>query len=247
MNFPFKGIGFDWAYTLVDLGKEDDRKPLQNVFAYLGSQNFSLPDFDEFLSSSRKIFHPMIENSRITNREARFEIVLQKLMDKYDIPLNGEVTLKKLLELYYQEVYSERKLYPEVLSVLRYLQNLGVQMGVVSNTTNPGFMKENEMQAVGLKPFFNFAIYSSETAYRKPHPSIFKLAIKNLNMNPEEILFVGDNISLDVMGAKNVGMKSAWINRERKNNAIDGEPDYELHSLEDLLLIGSHSIGSPSI
>ena len=239
MNFPFKGICFDWAYTLVDLGKEDDRSPLNKVFGYLSSKNLFLPDFEEFLDQSRKIFHPMIENSRITNQEAHFEIALKKLISHFNIPLNEDLNLKKLLEIYYLEVYSERKLYPEVISVLNSLKNIGVRMGVVSNTTNPKFMKDNEMQAAGLAPFFDFAIYSTNTPYRKPHPSIFQLAIESLKMKPEEILFVGDNISLDIIGANNVGMKSAWINRERKNKSKDGEPDYELHSLIDLLRIAS--------
>ena len=242
MSFPFKGIGFDWAYTLVDLGKEDDRSPLQKVFRYLSSKNLSLPDFEEFLDQSRKIFHPMIENSRITNQEAHFEIALKKLISQFDISLNEDFSLKKLLEIYYMEVYSERKLYPEVLSVLNSLKSIGVRMGVVSNTTNPRFMKENEMKAAGLEPFFDFAIYSSDTPYRKPHPSIFQLAIESLKLKPEEILFVGDNIRLDLVGAQNVGMKSARINRERKTNSVDGEPDYELHSLIDLLRIDSPAL-----
>jgi len=242
MTFPFKGIGFDWAYTLVDLGEEDDRRPLQKVYEYLDSKNLTLPDFEEFLNRTRRIFHPMIEKSRTTNKEARFESVLQNLMDQLDIALNGEVTLKKLLEIYYQEVYSERKLYPEVMSVLNSLKSLDVRMGIVSNTTNPGFMKENEMRAVGLKPFFEFAIYSSDTPFRKPHPSIFEMAIESLNMKPEEILFVGDNFKLDVIGAQNVGMKSAWINRGRIKSSIDREPDYELYSLEDLLQIASPAL-----
>ena len=242
MNFPFKGIGFDWAYTLVDLGKEDDRSPLKKVFEYLCSKNLFLPDFEEFLGQSRKIFHPMIKNSRITNQEAHFEIALKKLISQFEIPLNEDISLKKLLEIYYLEVYSERKVYPEVISVLNSMKNIGIRMGVVSNTTNPRFMKENEMRAAGLAPFFEFAIYSTDTPYRKPHPSIFQLAIESLKMKPEEILFVGDNISLDIVGAKNVGMKSAWINREGKNKSIDGEPDYELHSLVDLLRIGSPAL-----
>jgi putative hydrolase of the HAD superfamily len=184
----------------------------------------------------------MIEMSRNTNQEARFEVVLQKLIDQFKIPLNGETTLKKLLEIYYLEVYSERKLYPEVVSVLKFFKDKGVRMGVVSNTTNPGFMKENEMEASGLKPFFEFAIYSSNTPYRKPHPSIFNLAIESLSLEPAEILFVGDNFALDVVGAKDVGMKSAWVNREHKNIPSDAAPDYELHSLDDLLRISSPTI-----
>jgi putative hydrolase of the HAD superfamily len=237
MNFPFKAIGFDWAYTLVDLGKEDDRKPLQKVFSFLNQKNISLPDFEEFLENSRKIFRPMIENSRTTNQEARFEVALEKLLNHFEIPLNENVTLINLLEVYYLEVYSERNVYPEVISVLRSFKNMGMRMGIVSNTTNPVFMKEKEMQATGLKPFFEFAIYSSDTPYRKPHPSIFELAITHLGMNPEEILFVGDNISMDVVGAQGVGMKSAWLNRGGKDQPAGISPDYELYSLQDLLRI----------
>ena len=242
MSFPFKGIGFDWAYTLVDLGKEDDRLPLRKVFRYLSSKNLPLPDFEDFLEQLRKIFHPMIENSRITNQEAHFEIALKKLISQFNISLNEDCSLKKLLEIYYMEVYSERKLYPEVISVLNSLKSIGVRMGIVSNTTNPRFMKESEMKAAGLEPFFDFAIYSSDTPYRKPHPSIFQLAIESLKLKPEEILFVGDYMRLEVVGAQNVGMKSAWINRERKTNSMEGEPDYELHSLMDLLRIDSPTL-----
>ena len=199
MSFPFKGIGFDWAYTLMDLGNEDDGVPLKKVFDYLSSRDLSLPDFEEFLDETRKIFVPMIEESRLTNKEACFEVVLQKIIHQFKIPLNGEITLKNLLEIFYLEVYSKRKLYPEVVYVLNSLKSMGVRMGVVSNTTNPRFMKENEMQAAGLAQYFDFAIYSTDTPYRKPHPSIFQLAIESLKMKPEEILFVGDNISLDIV------------------------------------------------
>jgi putative hydrolase of the HAD superfamily len=237
MNFPFKAIGFDWAYTLVDLGKEDDRKPLQKMFTFLGQKYIYLPSFEEFLDKFRKIFRPMIESSLNTNQEARFEVALKNLINHFGILLNADITLNKLLEVYYLEVYSERKVYPEVVSVLRSFKNMGARMGIISNTTNPVFMKEKEMQATGLKPFFEFAIYSSDTPYRKPHPSIFELAMTHLDMNPAEILFVGDNISMDVEGAQGVGMKSAWLNRGGKNLPAGINPDYELHSLEDLFRI----------
>ena len=237
MNLPFKAIGFDWAYTLVDLGREDDRKPLKKVFSFLDQKNISLPNFEEFLDMNRKIFRPMIEKSNVTHQEARFEVALQKLMSHFKIQLSDEITLNKLLEVYYLEVYLERKVYPDVVSVLSSLKKMGVRMGIISNTTNPIFMKEREREVTGLKPFFEFAIYSSDTPYRKPHPSIFESAVTYLGMNSKEILFVGDSIFMDVVGAQGIGMKSAWLNRDGKNLPTDINPDYELHSLEDLLRI----------
>ena len=233
MEFPFKAIAFDWAHTLVDLGEEDDRPPLEKVFAFLKTKQIPLPDFEDCLEKSRELFKPMIELSRVTHREARYEEVLQYLLSYFKIPWQGQVSFQEILQVYYEEVYQERQVFPEVPAVLKQLS--GVAMGIVSNTTNPVFMKEFELEGSGLKEYFDFAIYSSDVPFRKPHPSIFQLAISRFELEPEEILFVGDSLSADILGAQAVGMKAAWLNR-KKEQAESGS-DYELGSLEDLLRI----------
>ncbi len=235
MEFPFKAIGFDWAHTLVDLGEEDDRRPLEKVFACLQAKQIALPDIEICLGKSRELFRSMIELSRTTHREARYEEVLQYLLFYFKVPWEGKVSLQELLRVYYQEVYQERVIFPEVVAVLEQLNQWGVSMGIVSNTTNPVFMKELELEDSGLKKFFDFTIYSSEVPFRKPHPSIFQLAISRFQFQPSEILFVGDSLSVDIFGAHRVGMKTAWLNRRKEQADIC--PDFELASLEDLLRI----------
>ena len=235
MGFPFKAVGFDWAYTLMDLGMEDDRQPLVKVFSLLEAKKITLPDFGECLDKSRDLFKSMTELSQVTHREARFEEVLQYLLFYYKIPWEGQVSLQEILEVYYHEVYRERKVFPEVHRVLQQLNQWGVPMGIVSNTTNPVAMKKVELEESGLKDYFDFAIYSSGLPFRKPHPSIFQLAINHFQVRPPEILFVGDNLSADISGARKVGMKTAWINRYREEGGVLS--DYELTSLEDLLRI----------
>ncbi len=233
MEFPFKAVAFDWAHTLVDLGEEDDRAPLEKVFAFLKIKQIPLPDFEDCLKKSRELFKSMIELSRTTHREARYEEVLQYLLFYFKVPWKGKISLQEILQVYYEEVYQERKVFPEVPAVLKQLS--GVAMGIVSNTTNPVFMKDFELEGSGLKEYFDFAIYSSGFPFRKPHPSIFQLAINRFEVQPGEILFVGDSLANDILGAHEVGMKTAWLNR-KKERAEPG-PDYELGSLEDLLRI----------
>ena len=206
MEFPFKAVAFDWAHTLVDLGEEDDRAPLEKVFAFLKIKQIPLPDFEDCLKKSRELFKSMIELSRTTHREARYE-----------------------------EVYQERKVFPEVPAVLKQLNQWGISMGIVSNTTNPVAMKAFELEGSGLKEYFDFTIYSSGLPFRKPHPSIFQLAISRFQVQPSQILFVGDSLSTDIFGAHEVGMKTAWLNRKKEQAELC--PDYELGSLEDLLRI----------
>ena len=241
MNFPYKAVLFDWAYTLVDLVNEEDRTALRRVYDHLEEREFVLPGFQQWYDTYHRLFFGMIEVSRPTHREARFDHVLNFLLIQSNIHLNGKVRFEDLLKLYYDEIYSHRKVYPEMIETLVALQKAGIRMGVVSNTTNPGFMKDYEQSLLKLDPYFEFSIYSSEVPYRKPHPSIFQLALARLNLDPAEVLFVGDNLNADVVGAQSVGMPAAWLNREGKDLPSDVIPDYEIKTATELLTLPTQS------
>jgi putative hydrolase of the HAD superfamily len=241
MNFPYKAVLFDWAYTLVDLVNEEDRTALNQVHNHLQEQGFVLPGFQQWYDTYHRLFFGMIEISRPTHREARFDHVLNFLLMQNNIELNGKVRFEDLLKIYYDEIYSHRKVYPEMIEILVALQKAGIRMGIISNTTNPGFMKDYEQSLLKLTPYFEFSIYSSEVPYRKPHPSIFQLALARLNLNPSDVLFVGDNFNADVVGAQGVGMPTAWMNREGKDLPSDVIPDYDIKSATELLTLPAKS------
>lgn len=239
MNFPFKAVLFDWAYTLVDLVEEDDAAAFRKLIGFLSGKGFRLNDFETIFSTYQELFYSMIRVSRKTHREACFEHVLKFLLFQNQIDLAGKTTLRELLTVYFKEIYRPRKVYPDTLPVLQTLQAAAVRMGIVSNTTNPGFMKDFERVSLGLDPFFEFSIYSSEVPYRKPHPSIFNLAMQRLALKPDEILFVGDSPETDVVGAQGVGMRTVWLNRDKLARDNGVQPDYEINSLADLLKIAA--------
>ncbi len=239
MKFPYKAILFDWAYTLVDLVKEDDRSAFLRLFDFLREKGLTLPDFELAFATYQELFYKMIKISRETHREARFDVVLKHLLLQYRIDLHDKTTLEELLNVYYKEIYSPRKVYPETVATLEKLKMRGVRMGVVCNTTNPGFMKDYESVSFGLDRYFEFAIYSSEVPFRKPHPSIFSLAVARLGLEVREILFVGDDLQADIKGAQGAGISTAWVNRERKSISENIRPEYEIHSLDEVLSIDS--------
>ena len=235
MNFPYKAVLFDWAYTLVDLVNEEDRTALKGVYDHLEELGFALPGFQQWYDTYHRLFFGMIEISRPTHREARFDHVLNFLLMQNHIHLNGKARFEDLLKIYYDQIYSYRKVYPEMIETLVALQDAGIRMGIISNTTNPGYMKDYEQSLMGLDPYFEFSIYSSEVPYRKPHPSIFQLGLARLKLNPSEVLFVGDNLKADVVGAQSVGMHTAWLNRTGKTLPSDIIPDYEIKTTTELL------------
>jgi len=62
------------------------------------------------------------------------------------------------------------------------------------------------LNIVGLDKYITDVFCSKEIGFQKPSKEYFKTIINRLNLNPDEIVFVGDDIEKDVYGASNVGI-----------------------------------------
>ncbi len=237
MKFPFKAVLFDWAYTLTDFVDEDNSKGFEKLSDFMESLEIDIGNFRFDYSKQLKLFNEMISVSRECHLEACFDKALNYLLFYFNINIEGKTTLDELSAVYYKELIKPRRVYPDTKPTLTALQNWDIKMGIISNTTTPVFMKNFERKSLELDSYFDFSIYSSEFPFRKPHPSIFKLALVRLGLPPEETLFVGDNLIADVGGAMGVGMRCAWLNRDSLVNDAGIQPDYEIRSLEEILAL----------
>lgn len=119
--------------------------------------------------------------------------------------------------------------YGDALFVLSTLRKRGYKLGLISNTHwryLKSFRKEVER-------VFGVVALSYEHGYAKPHPSIFLATLERLQVNPNRCLHVGDDPIADIEGAKNVGMKTAFI--KRGNLKVDA--DVNIRKLTQLLEI----------
>lgn len=96
----------------------------------------------------------------------------------------------------------------ETKQILEDLSKLSIKIGMISNTSSTEvLLRRPFLEKHGILNYFDPILFSSELALSKPDPRIFQLAINKLNINPEQILHVGDSIYADVMGANKVGIK----------------------------------------
>ena len=77
-------------------------------------------------------------------------------------------------------------------------------------------------------------ISAREFGVGKPDPRIFHAAAGALELQPEDILHVGDDATLDALGALNAGMQAAWVNRSDHLWPHELEPQVTLASLTEL-------------
>ncbi|EML1597381.1 HAD-IA family hydrolase [Burkholderia cenocepacia] len=78
-----------------------------------------------------------------------------------------------------------------------------------------------DLRLTGGDEFFLTTLSARAFGFAKPEPEIFHAAADALDVRPAELLHVGDDFHLDIVGALNAGLQAAWVVREPR---ADGEP-----------------------
>ena len=106
------------------------------------------------------------------------------------------------------------------------------KLGVISNNfgNTQGWCDEYQ-----LTPLLDVIIDSTAFGAAKPDPSIFKASLSELNVEPVEAIYVGDSYNADMVGAKNVGMWTAWMVGNQQKECPDlSVVDVQLNHLHEL-------------
>lgn len=70
-----------------------------------------------------------------------------------------------------------------------------------------------DLTRIGLARFFCVRLNARQIGAAKPHPRCFQRLARELDVQPQEILYVGDDPFLDVDAARAAGLRTSWMNR----------------------------------
>ncbi|SNC58471.1 5-amino-6-(5-phospho-D-ribitylamino)uracil phosphatase YigB [Sodalis endosymbiont of Henestaris halophilus] len=74
-------------------------------------------------------------------------------------------------------------------------------------------------EACGLARYFCYILRAGPDGRAKPLQDMYQLAVTRLNLPPNSILHVGDDLEADINGAIRYGMQACWINNRGGNFA----------------------------
>lgn len=101
-------------------------------------------------------------------------------------------------------------IYPDVLPALQHWQELGIELGVLSNFDS---RLHSVLQALDLAKFFTSVTISTEVGAAKPDPQIFTVGLDKHQCAAEFAWHVGDSLSEDYHGAEAAGLRAIWLQR----------------------------------
>ena len=96
-------------------------------------------------------------------------------------------------------------------------------------------VQKGRMTSADLYPYFEESFVSQELGHNKPTREYFAAAFARIpGFNKEECLMVGDSLTSDILGGKNAGIKTVWVNPNHAPGRPDIVPDYEIEALSQL-------------
>ena len=105
--------------------------------------------------------------------------------------------------------------YPGMKDSLLALKDLGLKLAAMSD-----FPIGRKLEYLGLDSLWDLTFSSEESGYLKPALHPFQKISRDLNLNPNEILYVGNSYKYDIIGAKNAGMMAAHIASKAHSDSL---------------------------
>jgi len=220
-------IFFDLDHTLWDFEKNSSEAIIE-LFEIFNLHK-KINSIDEFIKKYQIINaeywnrynHGLIDKQTV--RYGRFKDLFS------DYTIDDHIKLAhQFADEYLLLAPTKKNVFPGTHETLNYLKNK-YELHIITN----GF---KEVQAIKMKhtqldSYFKSVLCSEDVGVNKPHPDVFNAALKMSGANSINSLMIGDSFEADIVGAKNVGMKTVFFNPQKK---IQQQESAEIQHLADL-------------
>jgi len=131
----------------------------------------------------------------------------------YGCPEDQAASLAPQVRAYMSAHYNPEHTVPaDAHPTLMALQEKGYILGIITNRSRP---VHEEVEALGLTPYFDLILAAGEVNTFKPDPGIFEHALNQVEVQPQASLYVGDNYYADIVGAARAGLHPVLIDPDR--------------------------------
>ena len=159
----------------------------------------------------------------------------------FHFPREKLIPMAETLANLWEVTFYHRELRPDVPETLEALHQRGYHLGIISNNASL-YNVFDVLEQYGIRSYMEDVTVSSVTGYRKPHPEIFRISLRQMQVAAENCVYVGDTVSRDIIGSKRAGFgKSVQIGsflsaqKDAEVSADAERPDIIIRDIRELI------------
>ncbi len=207
-----KAIIFDLDETLVDR--------TSSIISFLEDQ---FDRFDSNLSCSKDEFVRTVNKSQ-GHGYVPWDVAYSNSIRELGIPES-----LGLYDDFREKFGSDYQLFPKAAETLEILASSFILALITNGNTQ---VQNKKIDSCGIRKWFSSIKISEDEKIKKPNKEIYLRCLADLELKPEECIFVGDHPVCDVFVPKELGMKGIWLRKSHFNEPTDS--DYIINSVAEL-------------
>jgi putative hydrolase of the HAD superfamily len=227
----YKHIFFDLDRTLWDFDS-NSLETFQDIYLIYNIYGILHCDFNSFHHAYVKHNTALWDAYRKGEITKAFLSLNRFLLTLNDFGCKDNEMAANMAKDYVKISPQKKILLPHAIEILDYLKP-NYQLHIITN----GFVEVQytKLKNCGLDKYFTTTNTSEEAGYQKPDAAIFAYSLEKASARVEDSLMIGDDLKVDVLGAKQVGMDQIFYN----TSGISHNEDitFEIRSLLELKYI----------
>jgi putative hydrolase of the HAD superfamily len=225
----YRHIFFDLDHTLYNFD-ESTRMTFRELFEKYKLEDNGVTPFDKFFDLYKKNNLALWERYRNGEIRKKYLNVERFHVSLLHFGINDRAFAGRFAAEYLQLSPLNEALFPGVVEVLSYLRKKYC-LHIITN----GF---DEIQLVkirsnNLEKYFSTVTTSEEAGARKPNVKIFHFAMNKAGAIPSESIMIGDDLQVDILGARAAGMDQILITSDDMGGKK--ESTFEIHNLIEVI------------
>ena len=217
-------IIFDADHTLY-FPKHTDA--YEKKFNYLGKETGIDPG--EIRDEWKRIVNGLLEKGVRDYKKRSREYSTKKTLVECGVEeKRAEKLTEKAIDIFWKEEIKELDYDPEIKNTI---QSLGkkYKLCVASDEYDKGLKMKLKKVFGDWRKYFEFIVSADDTKELKPSKKFCKIPMERFGTEPEETVFVGDSWGRELEVAKNMGLKTVLVGKEK-----EGNPDYFIMDISEI-------------
>ena len=204
-----KAIMFDYVGTLVNCKNYMMEASREKLYTALVNEGFDVAK-DRFLEAYI-LAHEKYRKIRYEQlREVTNAVWVAEALCNLGFKVTaGDYRIKAALNVFFKDYIDTLELRAGAKKLIKQAAEQ-CKVALISNFTHAPVIYSS-LRKTGINTFFNVVVVSEENCWRKPSSHIFQDALKRLQIQANQAVYIGDSPIEDIKGAKQAGLKTVFV------------------------------------
>jgi len=229
-----KAVFFDIYGTIADFypPKEEIQLRVAKKFNIILDENKILEGYkiaNDFLVKQNSIFpiRKMNNEEKLSFFSNYEKIIIDNSGSEIDVDIAKNIWIEITKQKY------ELKIFPDLIHCVNALRDMDLILGLISNINMSG---KKIARKLGVSSYFDYVFTSEDLSCEKPNKKIFEKSLDIAKLSSNEVVFIGDQIESDILGAKNANILPILLDRYNNyENYLDVIKIKDLFQLEETI------------